>query len=154
MTNSSSGFADYLQVADWLAAAEQSACKIEELGLAAIDRIAVHPRRARRLPETIYRALVDDAKSLDPIGVANAIRETSPNASIRDIAATNPRPALLCFGRHERRFEPLKDWAQANMANLQVVTINAGHAVNMEDAPGFNAAVCRFVEECLTSSTP
>jgi pimeloyl-ACP methyl ester carboxylesterase len=153
MTNSSSGFAHDEQVAQWRATAEVSAAKIEGGGLKAIGRIPVHPRHARRLPEPVYSALVEDANRLDPTGVANAMRETSPNASIRDIAHANPRPALLCFGQHEKRFAPLKDWAVEHMANLELATLDAGHAVNMEDAPGFNRAACRFIETCLTSST-
>lgn len=154
MTNSSSGFADHELAAGWRESAEQSAQAIEQGGLAAIDRIAVHPRRAKKLPSSVYNALVHDARSLDPVGVANAMRETSPYASIRDIAHVNPRPALLCFGTRERRFQALKDWALDNMSNLQIVSLDAGHAVNMEDTPGFDTAVCQFIEQCLISSTP
>ena len=35
------------------------------------------------------------------------------------------------------------------MANLTVVSLDAGHAVNMEDAAGFNNAVVQFVAALL-----
>ena len=36
-------------------------------------------------------------------------------------------------------------YAAANMAQLEIVDLDAGHAVNMEAAAGFNAAVQDFV---------
>ncbi len=145
LTNSSSAFADEELAGSWRQDAEEGAERIIEGGNKAIERIAVHPRHARRLPEPVYNALLADAAELAPVGVANAFRDTSPNASVRDIAADNPRPALLCFGQHEKRFYPGKEWAETHMANLEIAPLNAGHAVNMEDADGFNAVVTEFI---------
>ncbi len=144
-TNSASGFADTAQIEAWQADAEESAGRIVERGAAAIRRIPVHPRFARRLPDTVREMLIADTAKLKPAGVANTIRHTTPGVSVRDIAADNPRPALLCFGTHEKRFAESRDWAEANMAYLSVVDLDAGHGVNMEDANGFNAAVTDFI---------
>ena len=147
LTNSISGFADLAQQREWQANEELSASNIESGGLAAIERMPIHPKRARNLPQHVTKALIEDAQRLSPFGVAQALRHTIPNVSVRDIAADNPRPALLCHGIHEHRFASYVDWAAANMARLQVVELDAGHGVNMQDAPGFNQAVIQFVHQ-------
>ena len=144
-TNSSSGFADTKRLAEWQKDAEASAQRIRDNGIKAIERIAVHPKFAKRLPTDIYQTLVTDAKQLQPAAIANAILNTNPNASIRDIAASNPRPALCCFGAFEKRFSPYKDWLEDNMQDVTVASLQAGHAVNMEDIEGFNRAATQFI---------
>ena len=150
MTNSNSAFADQDQVAEWKKNAEKSGDNIEQGGIQAIEKIPVHPRHAKKLPVEIYEALSKSAKQLSPIGIANTLRETTPNASIRDLVQTNRSPALLCWGNKEKRFQPLKEWAEQNMANLQVQPIDTGHAVNMQDSNAFNLAVNNFISQCLT----
>ena len=54
--------------------------------------------------------------------------------------------ALLCFGKFEKRFFASKAWAAEHMPRLTVVELDAGHAVNMEDATGFNDAVTAFMD--------
>ncbi|MEQ8693543.1 MAG: alpha/beta fold hydrolase [Pseudomonadales bacterium] len=144
-TNSQSGFADAATLAEWRAEIPDTAAKIRSQGLPAIRRLAVHPRFAKRLPAEVYTALNQDALTLSPLGVAHTLEYTNLSVSTRDIAATNPRPALLCFGRHEQRFAPAKAWAQDNMRDLEVVELDAGHGVNMEDASGFNHEVSAFI---------
>ncbi len=144
-TNSASGLAHAEQVAKWREDAESGAAKIEAGGLAAIERITVHPRFARRLPADIHEALLKDAKRLSPVGIANTLRQTTVHASVRDIAAINPRPAQLCHGNKEKRFADAKDWVAQNMAQLSIIDLEAGHAVNMEDSAGFNLAASQFI---------
>ena len=146
-TNSASGLATDAQMAKWRDDAETGAARIEQGGAAAIERIPVHPKFARRLPPDISQALLEDAARLSPRGIANTLRQTTPNASVRDIAAGNPRPALLCYGKKEKRFAAAKEWVVDHMAQLSMVELDAGHAVNMEDSDGFNRAVCRFIEQ-------
>ncbi len=146
-TNSSSGFADTAQKREWNEGAEESAARIVEHGDAAIRKIAVHPRFAKRLPEGVRAMLLEDTRKLKPEGVARTLLHTTPGVSVRDIAAENPRPALLCHGVHETRFAPSKAWAEANMRSLAVVDLDAGHGVNMEDAQGFNEHVTHFIRQ-------
>jgi len=144
-TNSSSGFAPDDLAQKWRDEAEASAAHILNGGREAIERIAVHPKFAKRLPADISAALVADAAAVSPLGIANTLRATTPNVSIRDIAESNPRPALLCFGAHEKRFKAARDWAQDNMPQLSIAELDAGHAVNIEDSSGFNDAATRFI---------
>lgn len=146
-TNSSSGFADETLAAQWLADSEATAEAIITGGGDAIRRIAVHPRFAKRLPKPVYDALNADAEHLVPLAVANTLRYTTPYASVREIAPHNPKPALLCHGAKEKRFFKSKSWAEQHMANLTVVELDAGHAVNMEDAEGFNTALSAFIQQ-------
>ncbi len=146
-TNSSSAFADSDQLAKWQGEAAASSARLIKGGLAAIRRIPVHPRFAKRLPADLYAMLNEDAEGLSPTAVAHTMSVTTPNANVRDIAADNPRPALLCHGKLEKRFTPYKVWAEEHMKDLTIVDLQAGHAVNMEDSAGFNAAVTQFIEQ-------
>ncbi|XOV83014.1 MAG: alpha/beta fold hydrolase [bacterium] len=145
-TNSSSAFADTAQIQQWRADAADSAARIHKDGLKAISRIPVHPRFAKRLPADVYATLMKDAQTLCPAGIAHTLTHTTPNASIRHLAADNPRPALLAHGQLETRFMEARNWAFEHMPNLTIVDLQAGHAVNMEDSHGFNTAVTRFVQ--------
>ena len=150
-TNSTSAFTDLNQVDGWHDSIRTSTDKILAGGLAAIEKIPVHPKRAYTLPKPVYEALLADAEFLSPIGVANTYRGTMPDTNILSIAGDNARPALMCWGTKERRFAPLAEWAVAHMANLAVVKLNTGHGVNMEDSNGFNEAVIEFIRAQQTS---
>ena len=79
--------------------------------------------------------------------MANTLEFTNPYTSIRHLAATNPRPALLCYGVKERRFAGNKAWAEEQMVNLSIVEIDAGHGVNMDGAEAFDRHVCDFIRQ-------
>ena len=86
-----------------------------------------------------------DAERLDPTGVANILRHANPYVSVRSDVHRNTRPALLVCGARERRFQPHRAFAEANMPHLEIVDIEAGHGVNMEAHEPFNAAVVPFI---------
>ncbi len=144
-TNSMSAFADAALVKQWSETGRPSGDAIERGGMPAIERIPVHPKHARRLPSDVREALLLDTERLDPRGVANTIRHTTPAASVRADLATNRVPALLACGRFEKRFAPHRRFAEAHMPRLRVVEMDAGHGVNMQDAPRFNDAVAGFI---------
>lgn len=146
-TNSSSAFADQAQLSKWQADAEDTTARLLKGGLQAVRRIPVHPRFAKRLPPHLYAALNEDAQRLSPAAVAHTMGITTPNANVRDIAGANPRPALMCYGKLEKRFTPYKVWAEEHMTDLRIADLEAGHAVNMEDSAGFNAAVMQFITQ-------
>ena len=150
LTNSNSAFASNELVEEWRASSLESATRIKEGGLQAIERIPVHPKFARRLPEPVYDALLEDSAKLSPLGIANTLLRTNVDVSTRALVDSNTRPALLSFGKHEERFSNAKDWALANMPLLTMVELNAGHAVNMEDAEGFNRAWIAFIKTHLS----
>lgn len=144
-TNSSSGFATAKQQQAWREDAVHTAPKILQAGAAAIERIPVHPKHAKQLPQDIYDELLADAERLSPVGIANTLLATIPDASVRRIAHKNRRPALLCVGLKESRFAALKTWALQHMPYLDSVELNTGNAVNMQDSAAFNQAACNFI---------
>ena len=144
-TNSSSAFADRELVASWRTNARQSAEALRAGGIDAVERIAVHPKRARRLPSHIYDALVADAREIKPEGIARAMEHTMPSASVRDEIHTNSRPALLACGRFEKRFAAHREFARTTMPELTICDVDAGHAVNVQGADSFNRAVSDFI---------
>ena len=146
-TNSSSAFADAAQVEKWQKDAAATSERLIQGGLHAVRRIAVHPRFAKRLPAELYAVLNEDAERLSPTAVAHTMAITTPQVNVRDIIASNPRPALMCYGKLEKRFTPYKVWVEEHMADLQIADLQAGHAVNMEDSAGFNAAVTQFITQ-------
>lgn len=150
-TNSTSALADDAQQQTWEAGAEASARRIEDGGVAAMERIPVHPRHARKLPPDIYAALCADAARHDPAGIANTLRRTNPRVSVRSRLADNRRPALLLCGNRERRFKPHRDYAASHMADLTIADLDAGHGMNMEVPEAFNTALIDFLRACPTS---
>lgn len=144
-TNSVSALGDADWVARTRAAAAGLADAIEHGGQPLIERIPIHPARATRLPPAAQRALLADAALLDPRGVARTFRYTVPNSSVRERAAENRVPTLLVCGERETRFRPHREFAERMMPQLEVVGIDAGHAVNLEAAEAFDAAVCGFL---------
>lgn len=145
-TNSTSGFADAEQVRAWQQSADESAERIIAGGLAAVERIPVHPRRAKKLPTPIFDALLADAALLNPLGIANSLRYTNPYVSVREEIQHNACPALLLCGKRERRFASHREFAAQYMPGLDIVDLEAGHGVNMEAHQAFNSAASDFIE--------
>ncbi len=143
-TNSVSALAEEEWVVQRRAAAGRLAAALAEGGREALERMPIHPARARRIPPAAHRALLEDAALLDPDGVARALQYTIPDSSVRELVSTNRVPALLVYGEREKRFLPHREFAERAMPHLETVGLDAGHAVNLEAAEGFDAAVGRF----------
>ncbi len=123
---------------------------ILEGGPEGIKKFPVHPLNARSLPEEVKGALVEDSAALSVLGVANAIRYTVSDLSLRDEIHRNQVPTLLVCGKREKRFLPLRDFAAANMPLLDIIDLDAGHAVNIDAAEEFNRAVSAFFLKHIT----
>ena len=145
ITNSTSGLAAAEAQAGFRKNAEESAKRIREGGQSAMQRIPVHPKHGWRLPKPVYEALVEDALSHNPVGVAGTIGITIPEISQRVRLTQNTRPACLIWGSKEKRFTEMAEYAEKNMPHLTIERLDAGHGMNMEDPAGFNDAVLRFL---------
>lgn len=146
-TNSTSALADVEQQAAWKEQGLASRDRFITEGITAIDRIAVHPRHARHLPESVKTPLLADAAQHTPLGIANVMAYTTPHISVRQRIHLNTRPALLIQGRRETRFDPFAQFATAHMPGLNSIGLDTGHGVNMEDADGFNRALSNFIRQ-------
>ncbi len=151
-TNSTSGLADTSRQLELKESSESSAARIREGGQAAMVRVPVHPKHGWRLPKPVYEALVADAMDHDPAGVADTIGITIPTISQRDRLSDNSRPACMIWGTKEKRFAEMAAFAQRNMPMLTTAELEAGHGMNMEDAPGFNQAVLAFLDQCTADA--
>lgn len=143
-TNSMSAFASR-QGTRAIAESGELIKRFEQGGLKMIEQISVHPRFARRLPDSVKTALLRDCERLTPGGVARTIAVTNSEASVRADIGNNQKAALLICGTREKRFQPHLAYIKEVMPHLRVIELNTGHAVNAEDADGFNRAVSEFI---------
>jgi pimeloyl-ACP methyl ester carboxylesterase len=129
--------------------ARQQAETIEQEGHAALENLRVHPVHAKRLPADTKAALVADAKLHTPRGIVQTLRYTTPYVTVRDRAHELQVPTLLVCGAYEKRFAVNRAFAERAIPGLQVVGAPAGHAVNIEAAEVFNAAVVDFIGQYI-----
>jgi pimeloyl-ACP methyl ester carboxylesterase len=153
-TNSTSALADSSWVAGVRAGGARQAEAIERGGRAVLEEIPLHPLHARRLPTQVREALVADAALLDPRGVAYTIRYTVPESPVREGISANRVPTLLVCGARDSRFEAQRCFAERHLPHLEVVALDAGHAVNIEAADAFDAAVTAFVVRTAYDRAP
>ena len=143
-TNSNSALASD----EWTRAARPGMQALsEELsrnGLSAIERMPIHPKRARQLPADVKAELVADCEIHSAIGIANSCRYTVIGSSVRERARKNRVPTLLVQGIRERRFREHAIFATEQIPNLEHVALEAGHALNLEQPQAFNEAVVEF----------
>jgi pimeloyl-ACP methyl ester carboxylesterase len=149
-TNSTSAFADPELLDTWRGSLPETAARIHQDGLSALEGIPVHPKHAWRLPKQLRSVLLEDAQHHQPAGILKTLETTNLNASIRDRAGENTRPTCLLFGAREKRFHPYKKFAETNMPELAVAQLDAGHGMNMETPETFNTAVRNFLTRCAT----
>ena len=114
-------------------------------GRAALEAMPFYPRPSRRLARELWEDLVADAALLSPAGVAAAMRDTVPGLSVAAELGRVTTPTLLVNGAREAAFQPLRDLAAREIAGLAVVDLDGGHSVNLDCAPGFNAAAGDFI---------
>lgn len=144
-TNSNSALADPTLQSGWKSNAEKARSSLIEGGLPALDRIAVHPRHAKRLPSELKDQLVADSRIHSPLGIANTMTYTTPVSSVRNTIQNNSVPSLLVCGKYEKRFQVHREFAERHMPHLRVTFVSTSHAVSMEAASEFNHEVCNFI---------
>jgi 2-succinyl-6-hydroxy-2,4-cyclohexadiene-1-carboxylate synthase len=148
-TNSNSALADKNWAARVMPIMEAQAQEIEREGRAALDKHPFAPTRSRRLPYEAKEALIGDYELHNPKGIAATARYTIPYSSVRDRITETIVPTLLVAGDREEGFRDQADFAKQTLPGISVAHLNTGHAVNIEDAPAFNAAVAGFFRNFL-----
>jgi pimeloyl-ACP methyl ester carboxylesterase len=124
---------------------EALAEELAQHGLGAIERLPIHPKRARQLPAEVKAELIADCTLHAPIGIANSGCYTVIGSSVRDRVASNRVPTLLVHGARERRFAEHARFATERIPHLSRTDLDAGHAVNLESPTEFDAVVRAFV---------
>lgn len=151
-TNSNSALAED----DWAErvrpAMEAQARRLEVEGRRFLDEHPLNPGRSRRLPAEVRAAFMADCALHTPRGIAYTGLYTVPDSSVRGRIAENTVPTILIVGEREERFTPHRRFAERTMPGLEVVGLDAGHAVNLEEPGGFNTAVTMFFAGCVRDS--
>jgi pimeloyl-ACP methyl ester carboxylesterase len=124
---------------------EGRAQAVEQGGRKALEAMRIHPIHAKRLPPALKQELVDDAATIEPKAIAQAIRTTRTSVSVLADLDKISVPTLFVNGRHEKKFQPLRDRAVGLIPNCQVCDFDGGHPVNIDAAAEFNHAVSAFV---------
>jgi pimeloyl-ACP methyl ester carboxylesterase len=117
----------------------------ETRGRAGLEAMPFYPKPSGRLAPEVEAELVSDAARLSLEGVANGLRFTLPGLSVLDRFAEISVPTLLVNGRREKSFQPVRDEAVRLLPSLQVVDLDGGHPVNLDQPEAFNAAVRAFL---------
>jgi len=148
-TNSASALADPERWAAVSRGSEKTAAAVLEHGTGALEQLPIHPVKARRLPGELRDALVADAAAASAHGIALTLLHTIPTSSVRDQFATTERPTLMAVGTREESFQPSAAFARAALPQLEVLELDAGHAVNVHAADAFNEGVTAFFRRQL-----
>jgi len=117
----------------------------EDRGRAALEAMPFFPKRSGRLAPAVEAELMADAERISLTGVAQGLRYTAPGLSVIDRFAQTRVPTLLVNGRREKSFQPVRDEAARLLPALQVVDLDGGHPVNLDQPEAFNDAVRAFL---------
>jgi pimeloyl-ACP methyl ester carboxylesterase len=107
-------------------------------------QIHVHPIRAKRWPAHIKAKLVNDADTMAGHALAHTAANSPHWSSDHDMDRLAV-PTLLINGRWEKLFQPCVEQARAAIDDLEVIDLEGGHSINIEQPDGFNQAVLRFI---------
>lgn len=151
-TNARTVFRDESDPAEQ-AARDARAAAIRQGGREALRNERFHPRFAHRFPADLRAQLCADAEAMDLDGYARILDTTLPMATLRHRARDCRVPSLLVNGRHERQFQPVRARMDQLWPDLEVVDIDGGHAVNIENAEGFDAATLDFLSRHAVSAS-
>ena len=101
------------------------------------------------------RFIPDDPTAvLDPAGLVHHFRVAVPVASLHAEVGRLRVPTLLVCGEREGRFARYRRFAEETIPGLEVAGFEAGHAVNLEAAAGFDDAVTAFLRRHLPARAP
>ena len=120
----------------------------EDRGRAALEAMPFYPKRSGRLAPDVEAELLADAERISLSGVAQGLRYTAPGLSVIDRFAETAVPTLLVNGRREKSFQPVRDEAARLLPALQIVDLDGGHPVNLDQPEAFNAALRAFLGSC------
>lgn len=108
----------------------------------------INPSRSRRIPEPTRLALAAEFETHNPEGIAHNLTTTSRNSPLGDDLANLAVPTMLTVGVQEKRFLPLVDVAR-KIPEVEIVEIDASHAVNAQNPDQWNDAAVGFLTRHL-----
>lgn len=123
-------------------------------GRGALTRERFHPRFARRFPEDIRTLLAKDADNCDTDTLVAMMDHATPYLSLRDRFQQTRVPTLLVNGVLERSFQVHRNFAVAALSAMDVVDLQGGHSINIEQPGAFDAAALDFLARPTTFGKP
>lgn len=106
--------------------------------------ITVHPINATRLPAALKERLVAAADAV-PVRVAKLVSGQRDAWKSVDEMGGLTMPVLLVNGRWEKAFQQTLDQVRHAISHIEIVDLEGGHAINIEQAEAFDATVLDFV---------
>jgi len=110
-----------------------------------ISGFPVHPSKSKYMPAEMKATMTEDADLVDTAGFGYTLTVTVPRCSVRKRLADMKVPTLLITGLYDRRFADLRKVAEERIPRLTVKELRGGHAVNIDAADEFNAAVRDYI---------
>ncbi len=114
--------------------------------------LPTHPIHARRFPAAVKAKMVDAADQMP----AHAIAHLGSNAhgwSSKDDLERIAVPTLLVNGIWEKAFQKSVPVARLAMPDLEVVDLDGGHSINVEQPEAFDRAVMSFIDRTRRPTT-
>ena len=149
ITNSSSSFA---KTAPWH---ERHGDMVDPLaervlaeGTVILADTPINPGRSRRISGPIRALLAQEFAEHSTLGIAYSLRYTNLQLPLEDRVTEVSRPTLMTLGVQEDRFVELMPRAR-RIPGLEVVEIQAAHAVNAQEPEAWNTAVVEFLTRVL-----
>lgn len=144
ITNSTTAFADPEDVS-MRESRERMVRALELEGSESIRALSMHPRRGKRLPPDLKDKLIAEADAIAPLAIIRAARVTAPQLSAALDLERIRCPVLLVNGRRESGFQRYADLAARTIPSCEIVNLEGGHAINLEDPEGFDRATTVFL---------
>jgi pimeloyl-ACP methyl ester carboxylesterase len=150
-TNTNSGLAEPTnpeRMSYW----EEQIRRVQEQGRVAIDDHPMNPLLNRKLSPELREQLAADIAGMTTEGFEAMMAHTQPEAPLGHRLGENTVSSLLIVGERETGFAPLREHAERTMPHLETIGLDANHAVNINQAEGFNTAAREFFLRHLNES--
>ena len=145
ITNSSSAFAD---PSVWQernrSMVQQRADDVEREGVEVLRDSWINPGRSKRISAPVRGRLAAEFSEHDVAGISGSFRYTNYSLPLGEGLTRISVPTLLTNGTDEERFQSLLPRVRL-VPDIEIVELDASHAVNAHDPRGWNAAASRFI---------
>ena len=118
-------------------------------GVEGLKTIPAHAQNMKYVPDKIQSALLADSLDHNPRGIAKTMLFTASKLNVRHRFHEISAPTLLINGTRERKFQPLRQWAEQSRPDLKIVDLDGGHSVNAEAPGSFNSHASQFISDLV-----
>lgn len=109
-----------------------------------LRRTPFHPIHAKRFPADLKARMVEAADAIPQHAVEHLAR-SARGWRCGDELAHLAMPALLVNGRWETAFQPDADHVREHHPEIEIVDLEGGHSINVEQPAAFDSAVLDFI---------